>query len=83
VLRTLEEKGLVAHHRQGRTRIFLPARGTAGVRRQLLSEMLNRVFSGSLRPLLAALLDTDAVTPEMLDEVRPLLDDAEASGDGP
>ena len=78
VLRNLEQKGLVAHKTQGRTYIFRPTQQAARVRGQVLADVLSRVFGGSPEDLLATLLDSDAVTPEVLSELRALIEDREA-----
>ena len=75
VLRGLEEKGLVTHRTEGRTYIFRPTERAAQVRGRLISDVVERVFGGSPTNLVAALLDTEAVTPEVLAELRALLDE--------
>jgi len=78
VLRNLEQKGLVEHTTQGRTYIFRPTKQAARVRGQVLTDVLSRVFGGSPEDLMAALLDSDAVTPQVLSELRALIQDREA-----
>ena len=79
VLRSLEKKGLAAHHTEDRTYIFRPTVSSSEVRRGLLEEVLARAFDGSPRDLVAALLDVDAVTPEVLGEVRALIMSSEVA----
>ena len=78
VLRTLEEKGLADHEERGRTYVFRPTPRAESVRPALLREMLDRVFHGSPRDLVAALLDTEAVTPEVLQDLRRMIAESEA-----
>ncbi len=75
VLRGLEEKGLATHRTEGRTYIFRPTEQAMHVRGRLLSDVVERVFGGSPTDLVAALLATDAVTPEVLAELRALLNE--------
>jgi len=79
VLRALEEKGLATHRREGRTYVFAPVVSAGDVRGQLLRDVMQRVFGGSPRRLMAALLDDEAVTPDVVAELRKLL--AEPEGD--
>lgn len=81
VLRSLEKKGLAAHHTEDRTYIFRSTVSSSEVRRGLLEELLELVFDSSPRDLVAALLDVDAVTPEVLREVRALIMSSEVAGD--
>jgi len=79
VLRALEEKGLATHRRDGRTYVFAPVVSAGEVRRQLLRDVMQRVFGGSPRRLMAALLDDEAVTPDVVAELRAML--AEGAND--
>ena len=81
VLRSLEKKGLAAHHTEDRTYVFRPTVSSAEVRQGLLEELLELVFDSSPRDLVAALLDVDAVTPEVLREVRALIMSSEVAED--
>ena len=78
VLRNLEQKGLVAHRTEGRTYVFRPTKQAARVRGHVLGDVLSRVFGGSPEDLMVTLLDSDAVTPEVLGELRALIEDREA-----
>ncbi len=82
VLRTLEQKGLVEHRTCDRTYIFRPTVDATQVRGRVLCDVLERVFGGSARDLVAALLDVDAVTPEVLSELKALITAQEVSDDG-
>jgi BlaI family penicillinase repressor len=82
VLRNLEKKGLATHRTQHRTYVFRPTDGATEVRSRLLEDVLERVFGGSPKDLMAALLDVDAVTPEVLQELRALIAEREATEDG-
>jgi predicted transcriptional regulator len=73
VLRTLEQKGLAAHRTQERTYVFRPAVERQELRRSVLQDVLGRVFAGSPKDLVAALLDVDEVTPEVLAEMKALI----------
>ncbi|MEA3401947.1 MAG: BlaI/MecI/CopY family transcriptional regulator [Armatimonadota bacterium] len=81
VLRALEEKGLATHRTEGRTYVFEPVVSAGHVRRQLLRSVMERVFGGSPKRLMAALLDDEAVTPDVMRELRALLEETEGAHD--
>jgi predicted transcriptional regulator len=76
VLRALEEKGLAEHEQRGRTFVFRPTSRATRVRHVLLREMLDKVFHGSPRDLVATLLDTEAVTPEVLQDLKRMIEES-------
>jgi predicted transcriptional regulator len=75
VLRTLEEKGFVAHDAEGRAYRYRSrvAREAAG--RSALRRMLGTVFGGSPEALLTQLVADRDVSPEALARMRALLDE--------
>ena len=80
VLRTLEEKGLAEHRKQDRAFVFRPTEQARRVREGVLRDVLDRVFSGSPTRLMATLLSEGSVTPEVVEELRALLE-REVPGD--
>ena len=80
VLRTLGEKGLATHRTEDRTYIHSPVVSAGEVRRQLLRDVMDRVFGGSPKRLMAALLDDETVTPEVMAELRTLLTESDEGG---
>jgi predicted transcriptional regulator len=83
VLRTLEQKGLAVHHAVDRAFVYRPVVEPGHVRGRVLGDVVQRVFGGSPTSLFATLVDTQAVTPEVLRELRALLDAQEAPDDTP
>lgn len=81
VLRTLEDKGLVTHSTRDRAYVFRPRVDWGQVRRRLLRDVLNRVFGGSPQELVAALMDVDGITPQVIQELKALIAAKEASGE--
>ena len=81
VLRSLEKRGLVEHRTEARSYVFRPRVEPTSVRGQMLMDVLRRAFSSSPRSMVATLLDTEAVTPEVLAELKRLIAEREASGD--
>jgi len=78
VLRALDRKGLATHRAEDRSFVYRPVAGPGHVRGRVLGDVVQRVFGGSPTSLFATLVDTQAVTPEVLRELRALLDAQEA-----
>lgn len=81
VLRTLEDKGLAQHRTQGRAFVFRTTGQGRRVRERVLRDVLDRVFGSSPLTLMSTLLDSDAVTPQTMEELRALLDRQEVPED--
>ena len=73
VLRSLEQKGLATHRTEEQTYVFQPQVQRQDLQRNILHDVLGRVFSGSLQDMVAALLDTKEATPEVLAEMKALI----------
>jgi len=73
VLRSLEKRGLVTHREEGRAYVFRMAVPPREARRGMLRELMARVFAGSPTQLVAALLDTEEATPDVLDQIRMMI----------
>ena len=78
VLRSLESRGLVRHSERDRAYVFEPTPAGASVKRKLLQDLLTRVFDDSPRELMAALVEVDGVTPEVLEDLKELIAAKEA-----
>ncbi len=78
VLRSLEKKGLITHRTEDRAYVFVPKVKPAQVRRQVLRDVVDRVFGGSPRALVSALLSVETVTPEVLEELKTMIAQSEA-----
>ncbi|MGC9320489.1 MAG: BlaI/MecI/CopY family transcriptional regulator [Armatimonadota bacterium] len=81
VLRTLEDKGLAQHRTEGRAFVFRPTGQGQRVRERVLRDVLDRVFGSSPLRLMSTLLNSDAVAPEEMEELRALLERQEVSED--
>jgi BlaI family transcriptional regulator, penicillinase repressor len=73
VLRRMETKGLVAHRNEGRTFIYRASVAENTVRRNMASELVDRVFGGSLAALFNNLLSHREIDPQELDELERLV----------
>jgi len=77
-LRTMESKGLVTHRAEGRTFLYRAVRGREETERGLVGGLLDRAFDGALDQLVARALDVHKPQKEALQQLRQLLDEAEA-----
>jgi len=75
VLRTLEEKGYVAHEEEGKAYRYRPlvAREAAG--KSALKRLLRKVFRGSPELLLTQLVSDRGLTRDEMERMRELLDE--------
>ena len=74
LLRTLEEKGAVAHHVEGRTFIFYPRVKEDEVQQDATEDLVERVFGGSAGNLVSYLVKSGKVSRQELDEIRKMID---------
>jgi predicted transcriptional regulator len=74
LLRTLEDKGAVAHEVEGRTFIFYSLVKEDEVRQDATEDLVERVFGGSAGDLVSYLLKSGKVSRQELDEIRKMID---------
>lgn len=72
LLQNMHAKGLVHRSQDGQAHIY-EAREPARMKRQLLGDLVQRVFSGSASQLVLHLLEDEKATPEELEEIRQML----------
>jgi BlaI family penicillinase repressor len=77
LLRILEKKGYVAHHKTGRAFIYSPVVDQQQARRRALSHLLARLFDGSPSLLLLNVLEHETIAPDELKRLKQLLDQGE------
>ena len=84
VLKTLQimtEKGLVRRDEQQRAHVYRAELAQQQTQRQIVSDLLNRVFDGSASNLLMhALATKKSASPEELSQIRDILDQFERGG---
>jgi predicted transcriptional regulator len=73
LLQIMTEKGLVVRDEAERTHIYEAAYTQNQTQRQLVTDLLDRVFDGSAAQLVLQALATNKTSPEELDEIRKLL----------
>jgi len=73
LLQIMTEKRLVVRDEAERTHIYDAAYTQDQTQRQLVTDLLDRVFDGSAAQLVLQALATNKTSPEELDEIRKLL----------
>src|SRR6516162_5709394 len=76
-----DKKGLVRHVVEGRTFIYHPKKSSERTIRELTRRFVDRVFDGALDRVMVALLDSKPPTPEDLQRLRAMIDEAERQSD--
>jgi BlaI family transcriptional regulator, penicillinase repressor len=72
LLRIMETKGLVTHQLEGRSFIYQPMYS----REESAARFLDRVFDGAASQLVQSLLKAEKISPEELEQMRSLINDA-------
>ena len=72
-----DKKGLVRHVVEGRTFIYFPKKSAERTIRELTRRFVDRVFDGALDRVMVALLDSKPPTPEDLERLRAMIDEAQ------
>jgi BlaI family penicillinase repressor len=74
LLQIMTEKRLVRRNDSERTHVYEPARSEDHTQKQIVADLLDRVFDGSAAKLVLQVLATGKASPEELAEIRKLLD---------
>ena len=72
LLQNMHAKGLVRRNQDGHAHVY-EAREPARMKRQLLGDLVERVFAGSASQLILHLLEDEKATPQELEEIRQML----------
>ncbi|HET8938318.1 MAG TPA: BlaI/MecI/CopY family transcriptional regulator [Polyangiales bacterium] len=73
MLQRLSKQGWVKHRSQGRHFVYRAAVGRAEAAKSVLDRILQSFFGGKASALTAQLLESDALTPDELEEMHRLL----------
>lgn len=80
LLTRMESKGLVSCDRGGQAHVFAPAVSQTGLLKGRLRELADQLCGGLSTPLVMALMDDTALTPEDITTLRTQLDRMDANG---
>lgn len=73
LLQIMTEKGLVERDERQRTHVYEAAFSQDQTEKQLVTDLLDRVFDGSAAKLVLQALEAGTASPEEIDEIRTLL----------
>lgn len=76
MLRKMEDKGVVAHRAEGRQFVYHPTVSEDQVRRSMVGELVERLFGGDPKALVAHLVSQNEIDAEELAELRRAVLDA-------
>jgi BlaI family transcriptional regulator, penicillinase repressor len=72
LLQNMHAKGLVQRNQDGQAHVY-EAREPARMKRQLLGDLVSRVFAGSASQLVLHLLEDEKASPQEIEEIRQML----------
>jgi predicted transcriptional regulator len=74
LLQIMTDKGLVRRDESARTHVYKATASEDQTKRQLVADLLDKVFEGSAAKLVLQALSTRTASPEEIEEIRTLLD---------
>jgi predicted transcriptional regulator len=74
LLQIMTDKGLVRRDESTRTHVYKATASEDQTKRQLVADLLDKVFEGSAAKLVLQALSTRTSSPEEIEEIRKLLD---------
>ena len=77
MLQIMTEKGLVDRDERVRPQIYRAKASQEQTQRQLLRDLIQRAYGGSVKALVMQALGTSKTSPETLDAIEKLIDKAE------
>ncbi len=79
LMQIMVEKGLVVREDDGRRHIYRPALSEERTQKELVQDLLDRVFAGSAEKLVMRALSAKNVSPKELKRIREMLDEMEGA----
>ena len=82
-MRILEQKGVLKHEHDGKRYVYRPTLNPSKMRKNAIEHLVNTFFDGSAASALLTLLErpgTTGLSPEELDRMAQLIDDARKEG---
>jgi predicted transcriptional regulator len=73
MMQIMLEKGLLKRDESQRPQIYAPAQPEEQTQRQMVHDMLHRVFGGSARKLVMRAVESEKVSADELAQIRKLL----------
>ena len=80
LMQIMQEKGIVTRDVRGKAHVYTPKNSQQHTQKKLVGTLLEKAFRGSALSLVQHVLETKPATKDELDEIRRLIDEAEARG---
>lgn len=77
VMKNLAEKGYLKYRKDGVTYVYSPAREPESVRSSLIGDLMKKVFKGSPKELVQALVNSKDLSQKDLSEIKQMIDKME------
>jgi BlaI family transcriptional regulator, penicillinase repressor len=77
IMQIMTDKGLVRRDEENRSHVYHAAAPREQTQRQIVGDLVDRVFGGSARALVMHALSAKPTTPEELAQIRKLIDEFE------
>ncbi len=81
MLQIMNEKGLVERDKTNRAHVYQAKTKQNETGKQMLSDVMQKVFGGSALKLVQQVLETETTTAEDLREIRKMIQEAEKKGE--
>ena len=82
LLQIMVEKGLAGRTEEGRLHRYWPRVSESDTQRRMVADLVERVFGGSTEGLVMKALSSKRATPDELERIRQLIDEAKSQQDG-
>lgn len=82
MLRKMEDKGVVTHDQAGRQFVYRPTVQQSDVRRHMVGDLIDRLFSGDAKALVNHLVTEGQIDQRELEVIRRILNDDADMGEG-
>lgn len=77
VMKNLADKGYLKYRKEGVTYVYSPAREPESVRSSLIGDLMKKVFKGSPKELVQALVNSKDLSQKDLGEIKQMIDKME------
>ena len=77
LLRALEKKGAVGHDVDRRAHVYFPLVGKDSVMKNMMRDMIDRLFGGSVISLVSSIIKDRAIPPEEFEKISEILKNKE------
>lgn len=77
IMKNLTEKGYLKYRKDGVTYVYSPKKEPESVRSNLIKDLISKVFKGSPKELVQALVNSEDLTDKDLKEIKSLINEME------